>query len=173
MAGMHNGRVSTASTAAAEPPPMPVTQPRLVVRFFRAATSSALATAISQVMLIGLLWWGAAPALASAVAFVSGAIPNFIIARRWAWGRRGSPPVKGELLPYFLVIGLAGLASVGLTTLAGYLIEPLDLSGFVRIVVLDAVFLGGYVLVFLMKFALLDRLVFRGGEGTRGARSRS
>ncbi len=170
---MHNGRVSTASAAAAEPPSARLTRPRLLVRLFRAATSSALATGISQATLIGLLWAGAAPALASALAFVAGAVPNFLLARRWAWGRTGTPAVKRELVPYFCVIGAAGVASVGLTTLAGHLTEPLDLSGFVRIVVLDAVFLGSYGLVFIAKFALLDRFVFRGAGRTREPRFRA
>ncbi|MER7114248.1 GtrA family protein [Saccharomonospora azurea] len=163
--------MSTATTAAEEPSMASGRRPRLLVRLFRAATSSALATGISQVSLIGLLWWGATPMVASAVAFVAGAIPNYFLARRWAWGRRGTPTVTGELLPYLLVIGLTGLASVGLTTLAGRLTEPLDLSGFVRIVVLDAVFLTGYAIVFVMKFALLDRLVFHREERTRGSKS--
>src|SRR5690606_19696018 len=85
---VHNEKVRTATPAAAEPPMLPVRRPRLLIRLFRAATSSVLATAISQVTLIGLLWWGAIPALASAVAFVAGAIPNFFLSRRWAWGRR-------------------------------------------------------------------------------------
>lgn len=170
---MHNEKVRTATPAAAEPPMLPVRRPRLLIRLFRAATSSVLATAISQVTLIGLLWWGAIPALASAVAFVAGAIPNFFLSRRWAWGRRGTPPMKSELMPYFGVIALTGLASVGLTTLAGWLTEPLNLSGLVRIIVLDAVFLSGYAIVFIMKFALLDRLVFRHETRTREARSKT
>ncbi|MEY7971584.1 GtrA family protein [Saccharomonospora xinjiangensis] len=173
MAGMHNGVVSTASTSAGQAQAATSSRPRLLVRLFRAATSSALATGISQVTLIGLLWWGAAPVLASALAFIAGAIPNFFLARRWAWGRRGTPPVRSELLPYFVVIGLAGVASVGLTTFAGWLTEPLNLSGFVRIVVLDAVFLGSYAVVFVMKFALLDRLVFRHATRIRVAKSPS
>jgi putative flippase GtrA len=168
---MHNERVSTLPTAAEEPPTTEVGRPRLLVRLFRAATSSALATGISQATLIGLLWWGAGPTLASALAFTAGAIPNFFLARRWAWGRRGAPRVKGELVPYLMVIGLTGLASVGLTTLAGWLTEPLQLSGLLRIVVLDAVFLTSYVIVFVMKFALLDRLVFRHAARIRVAKS--
>ncbi|MFC4002162.1 GtrA family protein [Prauserella oleivorans] len=136
-------------------------QPRFFARLVRAATSSVLATAISQVTLIGLLWWGATPTVASAVAFVAGAIPNYFVARRWAWNRKGKPQVKGELLPYLAVIGLGALASVGLTTLAGMITEPLEISGFTRIIVLDAAYLIGYALVFVIKFALLDRLVFR------------
>ena len=63
------------------------TQPRLLARIFRAATSSVLATALSQLSLIGLLWWGAVPIVASGVAYLTGAVPNFFLARRWAWGR--------------------------------------------------------------------------------------
>ncbi|WP_167166387.1 GtrA family protein [Saccharomonospora amisosensis] len=165
--------VSTA-TAAAPPPGQPsASRPRLLVRLFRAATSSIVATSISQVTLIGLLWWGATPSLASAVAFVAGAIPNYFLARSWAWGRKGKPQVARELMPYFAVIGAAGLASVGLTTVAGWITEPLRISGFVRIIVLDAAFLASYSLVFILKFALLDRLVFAGGARTRAATSRS
>lgn len=165
--------VSTATATAPQPRQPKAGRPRLLVRLFRAATSSIVATSISQVTLIGLLWWGASPSLASAVAFVAGAIPNYFLARSWAWGRRGKPKVGRELMPYFAVIGAAGLASVGLTTVAGWLTEPLQISGFVRIIVLDAVFLASYALVFILKFAMLDRLVFAGGTQTRAATSQS
>lgn len=169
--GVHN--VGVGATTAAGEPAAHARPARLLSRLFRAATTSVLATALSQAALIGLLWWGATPALASAVAFTCGAVPNFFISRRWAWGRKGKPTVKSELLPYLVIIGLAGFASVGLTTLAGLVTDSLGLHGLVRIVVLDAVFLGGYAIVFLMKFALLDRLVFRPGRRIRVAKSPS
>jgi putative flippase GtrA len=135
-------------------------RPRWYKRLARAAASSALATALSQITLIGLLWAGAAPVLASAVAFVVGAVPNYFVSRRWAWGKRGKPPVGRELVPYLAVIAATGVASVGLTTVAGWLVEPLDLPKLWSIVLLDAAFLGSYGVVFLVKFTLLDRIVF-------------
>lgn len=155
------------ATASQAPEPQ-TPRPRLLVRLLRATTSSLLATLLSQVALIGLLWWGTSPALASTTAFVAGAIPNYLLSRSWAWGRRGKPTAR-ELVPYFAVIGATGLASIGLTTVAGWLTEPLGISGFLRILVLDAAFLTSYSLVFFMKFLLLDRLVFgdRGPARTR------
>lgn len=161
------GRVSTGTeqTGMAETGqgkiPAPAGQPRrLRGRLARAGASSVLATGLSQATLIGLLLWGASAPLASGIAFVAGAIPNYFLARRWAWGRRGKPQVKAELLPYLAVIGIGWFASVGLTTAAAMLTDPLALSGFWRIVVLDAAYLGGYAVVFALKFAALDRLVY-------------
>ncbi|PXY20225.1 hypothetical protein BA062_33800 [Prauserella flavalba] len=158
------GCVSTVTATAPKPPQPHAGQPRFIARLVRAGASSVLATAASQVTLIGLLWWGASPTAASAVAFVAGAIPNWFVARRWAWGRKGKPDVKRELMPYLVVIGLGAAASVGLTTLAGMITEPLEISGFTRIVVLDVAYLSSYAIVFAFKFALLDRLVYRGGN---------
>ncbi|MEU6645257.1 GtrA family protein [Saccharomonospora sp. NPDC046836] len=151
-------------TAPAPPQEPHAGQPRFFARLGRAAASSALATAVSQVTLIGLLFWGASATAASAVAFVAGAIPNYFVARRWAWGRTGKPHVKRELVPYLAVIGVGALASVGLTTIAGMFTEPLNISGITRIIVLDVAYLSSYAVVFLFKFALLDRLVYRNAQ---------
>ncbi|MBK1785412.1 GtrA family protein [Prauserella cavernicola] len=158
------GDVSAVTASLPTPQQPHAGQPRLFARLVRAGASSVLATATSQVALIGLLWWGSSPTAASAVAFVAGAIPNYFVARRWAWGRKGKPDFKRELLPYLAVIGLGAVASVGLTTVAGMITEPLEISGLARILVLDAAFLSSYAIVFVFKFALLDRLVYRRGS---------
>lgn len=135
-------------------------QPKFVARLVRALMSSGLATCTSQVTLIVLLTMDMNPTSASAIAFVAGAVPNYFVARRWAWNRRGKPDVKRELLPYLFVIALGGIASMTLTTIAGWITEPLRIEGFVRVIVLDVAFLSSYALVFLIKFALLDRFVY-------------
>lgn len=154
--------VSTVTDTAPQPPQPGAKRPRLFARLLRAGASSMVATGFSQVTLIGLLASGAGPTLASSVAFVAGAIPNYLVARRWAWGRKGKPHVKRELVPYLCVIGLGAVASVGLTTVAGMITEPLKISGFTRIVVLDVAYLSSYALVFILKFTLLDRFVYSG-----------
>nr|WP_255375631.1 GtrA family protein [Saccharomonospora sp. CUA-673] len=139
-------------------------QPSFFGRIVRAFMSSGLATVMSQVTLIVLLTMDVNPTAASAAAFVAGAIPNYFVARRWAWGRKGKPDLKRELLPYLGVIALGGLCSMTLTTIAGWITEPLQISGFVRIIVLDVAFLSSYGLVFLIKFLLLDRFVYSGSN---------
>lgn len=139
-------------------------QPKFFARLVRALMSSGLATGMSQVTLIVLLTMDVNPTVASAAAFVAGAIPNYFVARRWAWNRKGKPDFKRELLPYLSVIALGGLASMTLTTVAGWITEPLRIEGFVRIIVLDVAFLSSYALVFLIKFLLLDRFVYSGSN---------
>jgi putative flippase GtrA len=143
---------------------VPKPAPRGFVRLFRAATSSVIATAISQAVLLGILWVGGAPTLASLVAFVGGAVPNYVLTRRWVWGQRGRPRVAGEVVPYLLVIALGGLAAVGLTTLTSRLLTPLDLPHPLWIVLLDVAYVASYALVFVIKFTLLDRVVFGRAE---------
>jgi putative flippase GtrA len=150
------------------------TRPRGFVRFFRAAASSVTAMAISQVTLLAILWWGGHPTVASAAAFVAGAVPNYVMTRRWVWGRRDKPRVKSEVLPYLLVIALGGLAAVGMTSLVGWLLTPLTMSDTLRVILLDGAYVSSYALVFILKFTLLDRLVFgRDAARTPATTSRS
>jgi putative flippase GtrA len=135
------------------------------VRIFRAATSSVVATAVSQVVLLVILSSGGATALASTAAFVAGAIPNFLLTRRWVWDRKGKPRVKTEVAPYLAVIGLGWLASTGLTTLTGRLLAPLTLPHPLVVVLIDVAYVASYALVFIVKFFLLDRVVFDRGAG--------
>jgi putative flippase GtrA len=143
-------------------------------RLGRAALTSVAATVVSQVVLLAVLATGGVPALAGTLAWAAGAVLNFLVTRRWVWGRTGRPRVRGELLPYLLVIGLGGLASVGLTTLAGSLLTPLALPHVLWVVLVDGAYLASYAVVFAVKFTLLDRLVFgRGAARTPATTSPS
>ena len=133
---------------------------RGIARLMRAAASSVAATAVSQIALLAVLATGGAPALAGTLAWASGAVLNFVVTRRWVWGRTGRPRVRRELMPYLAVVGLGGLASVGLTTLAGNLLTPLSLPHALWVVLVDGAYVASYAVVFVVKFTLLDRLVF-------------
>ncbi|RSM34985.1 GtrA family protein [Amycolatopsis balhimycina DSM 5908] len=143
-------------------------------RLARAATTSVAATVLSQVVLLAVLATGGVPALASTLAWAAGAVLNFLVTRRWVWGRTGRPRVRRELLPYLAVIGLGGLISIGLTTLAGSLLTRADLPHFWWVVLVDGAYIAGYALVFAVKFTLLDRVVFgRGAARIPATTSRS
>jgi len=143
-------------------------------RLGRAAASSVAATVVSQVVLLAVLATGGVAVLASTLAWAAGAVLNFVITRRWVWGRTGRPGVRRELLPYLAVIGLGGLASIGLTTLSGSLLTPLNLPHVWWVVLVDGAYVASYALVFVVKFTLLDRLVFgRGAARTPATTSPS
>ncbi|MEA5361406.1 GtrA family protein [Amycolatopsis sp., V23-08] len=139
-------------------------------RLGRAAATSVAATVVSQVVLLAVLATGGAAVLASTLAWAAGAVLNFVVTRRWVWGRTGRPRVRRELLPYLAVIGLGGLASIGLTTLSGSLLTPLNLPHVWWVVLVDGAYVASYALVFVVKFTLLDKLVF-GRDAARATAS--
>jgi putative flippase GtrA len=133
----------------------------LRVRFSKFAAGSVAATVLSQLTLTGLFWLGGVNATtASLVAFVAGAIPNFVVNWKWTWGRSGRPALVRELLPYIAIIVGGGLAATALTTLTDHVLAPLVTDRGARTITLDIAYLSSYAILFVLKFALLDR-VFR------------
>jgi putative flippase GtrA len=132
------------------------------VRFSKFTLSSIVSTALSQLALTGLYGLGHANAtVATVVAFVVGAIPNFLINWKWTWGRNGRPALVRELVPYLTIIVIGGLAATGLTTLSDHELAPLITNHAWRTVTLDVTYLASYAVLFVVKFALLNKVVAR------------
>jgi putative flippase GtrA len=132
------------------------------VRFSKFTLSSILSTALSQLALTGL--YGVAHVnvtVATIVAFVVGAIPNFLINWKWTWGRDGKPAMLRELLPYIAIIVVGGLAATALTTLSDHELAPLITNHAWRTVTLDVTYLASYAVLFVVKFVLLNKIVDR------------
>lgn len=139
---------------------------RLLPRF---AVGSAVAFGCSELtflLLYGAL--GASAALSGGVAFLAGAVPNFLLQRYWTWKRSGRIALRGELLPYLMVIALNGLLATGVTAGVERLLAPALQHHGSRTALLAITFAGAYVLLYVLKFVLLDRLVF--GADTARAR---
>jgi putative flippase GtrA len=120
---------------------------------------SLIAAACSEVMLlVCYAVLGLAPAVSSSIAWVAGALPNYWLNRRWTWGRRGRPSLTGEVLPYAaIILGTLVLAGVA-THLADGGLRDADTGSAVRVVLVAGVFLGVYVVMFAVRYLLLDRL---------------
>jgi putative flippase GtrA len=135
---------------------------RAPLRFIRFSAASAVSTVASQLTLTGLYaLGGSGPTMAGVLAFCAGAVPNYLLNRWWAWRRRGRPALRAELLPYAAVLLGGGLVAVGLTTAVGLLVEPAIQDRAVRAVLLGGAYQGSFALLFVVKFAVLDRVVFR------------
>lgn len=143
-------------------PARPTRRPGVLNRLLRAGATSIMATIVSHGIYVGLLLLARADAtLASTVAFLCGAVFNYLVGRRVTWGRRRRPnPVK-ETLPYVVVIATGGMVSIVVAGLTQHVIRPMDLTLTQRTVVLELANIASYGVVFFFKFALLDRLVFR------------
>lgn len=153
--------------------PSQLTQSRLARLFTRFAAGTVVSTACSQltlVLLFGVL--GASVVVSGSVAFVAGAIPNFLIHRFWTWQRSGPVGMRRELLPYLAVITFSGLVAVGITVGVDLLIGGAIEDHAARTVVIAVVYGLSYLPPFVLKFALLDRLVF-GVEDNAARRRRA
>lgn len=138
-----------------------LTHSRIVRLFTRFAAGSVIATVCSQLaFLLSFGIFGGSAVVSGAVAFLAGAVPNFIVHRFWTWRRRGRVGMRHELIPYLLVIGTNAAVAIGLTAGLDRLIGDSVDNHAMRTILLTAAFGASYVLLFVLKFALLDRLVF-------------
>ena len=138
-----------------------VAQSRLARLFTRFAAGTVVSTACSQltlVLLFGILETSAS--VSGGAAFLAGAVPNFLIHRFWTWRRSGPVRMRRELLPYLAVITFNGLVAIGITTGVDRLVSGTIEDHAVRTAVLAVTFTISYLPLFVLKFALLDRLVF-------------
>lgn len=144
---------------------------KLGIRFSVFTVGSVISTLISQAVLDLVYWgFGNGAALASVLAFVAGAIPNFLINWHFTWGRRGRPQLLTELLPYAAIVIGGGLAATSVTTLADHVLAPLLSGRGEETIALDVVYLGSYALFFVLKFALLNTVFTRRAGTTRRPR---
>ena len=68
--------------------------------------------------------------------------------------------IRRELLPYLAVIIFSGLVAVGITAGVDRLIGETINDHAMRTVVVAVAFNASFLPLFILKFALLDRLVF-------------
>lgn len=135
-------------------------------KVLRYGASSVVATVCSEVTF--LLLYGVAntsTTVASLLAWLAGAGPNYWMNRSWAWGRRGRPSLRREVLPYLAIILVTlGLAVVA-TGAASSALHSTQVSDLARTVLVGGVFLLVYVVVFILRFLLLDRLFANPSSG--------
>ena len=141
--------------------------------FLRYGAGSVVAMGCSELVLVGsygLL--GTGPLTASVLAWFAGAVPNYILNRRWAWRSDGAGgggrAVQGRKLALYWSITLAtAAAAVAATTgMDGWIKDAVTSRG-EQSLLLALAYLFAYGVVFILKFVLFDRLVFTDGRSRR------
>lgn len=133
-----------------------------VPKALRYAGGSVVATVCSEVafvLLYGVLH--VSTGWSSVVSWLAGALPNYWLNRRWAWQRTDRPSLRREILPYATIILITLLIATAATGAADHAVNGSDLSHQTRVVLVAAVFFGVYVVMFALRFLLLDRLFSR------------
>ena len=130
----------------------------LALRLSRYTVGSIVAFGTSEIVLLVTFGTGLLGAsVASVVAFVAGAIPNYVLNRRWVWGQRGRVRVGRELVPY-IAISLITLVAAAAAT--GWAASVASDDGVERVIFVGAAYLVTYGVLFVLKFVAYDRFVF-------------
>ncbi|NEA36379.1 GtrA family protein [Streptomyces sp. SID13031] len=135
-------------------------KPANLLTWVKYSASSLVATLTSEVAFLLCYWIGTASAVASVIAFAAGAVPNYVLNRRWAWRRQGRISARRELLPYaIIVLGSAAVVIAG-TSAGDHFVRGWVDSHTWRTILAGAVFLTANAVTFILKFVLFDRYVF-------------
>ncbi|TCC11692.1 GtrA family protein [Kribbella soli] len=117
------------------------------------SASSVIATVVSQLAFALCYWFGTAAIVASLVAWISGVVPNYLLNRRWTWGR------TGQKLPYTIIVVASAVIAAVVTSVADHLVQPIESHAWQTLLVTGS-YLATYAVLFIVKFVLFDRLVF-------------
>ncbi|MFF0339239.1 GtrA family protein [Kribbella sp. NPDC004875] len=129
-----------------------LTRARLLL-WAKYSASSVVATVVSQLAFALCYWFGTAALVATLVAWLAGAIPNYVLNRRYTWGR------SGQKLPYTLIVIGSAVTAALVTSLTDHLVRGLESHAWKTLLVTGSYF-ATYAVLFIVKFVLFDRLVF-------------
>lgn len=129
-------------------------------RFARYAVGSGLATVTSAAAFaLAYRVLDQGPRVATGAAFLAGALVNFAVSRFWAWNRRVRGGLGRDAVSYALLAVTAALAAAVVTSITHALLRDADPDR--RAVLVEASYFATYAALFLVKFVVLDRVVFR------------
>lgn len=139
------------------------------VKITRYALGSLVAL-LTSVLVFALLYvMGVGTTTDSIVAFFAGAVPNWMLNRRWAWERDGKIEVAREVVGYSIVSLLAVLASSLGTGWAQRQVQGIPAHHGIRVALVTGAYVLVQALLFVVKYVIYDRWVFAGHSRFRAA----
>ncbi|HEX6165382.1 MAG TPA: GtrA family protein, partial [Acidimicrobiales bacterium] len=119
------------------------------------STASVVAIAVGQPVFWifnGALQWGAISS--NLVSVSAGAVPNYLINRRWTWSQTGKNRLWGEVVPFWVMSALGMLASLWAVAYA----EDRWPDNTLAIALAQ---LSGFGVLWIAKFLVLDKLMWK------------
>jgi putative flippase GtrA len=143
-------------------------------RITRYTLGSAIAAATSAVVFALLYIVGVGTTTCSVMAFVAGAIPNWILNRRWAWKVQGRIAIGREVIAYVVVSVLTLLATSAATAWTQRQVQGIPAHHGIRVLLVTTSYLAVFAILFVARFAVYEFWIFSGQSRVRATlRSRS
>lgn len=131
----------------------------LILKLWRYGAGSVVAFVVSTIVVtVCYSWIGFGAITSSSIAFVAGAVPNWILNRRWAWQKRDRQGFGRETTLYVVVTVLSWAAYTGVTKLVA---EAASGTGTAeRDVLVTLSYMAATVAFAAVKYVAYDRFVF-------------
>ena len=145
-----------------------MTRTALSTRFTKYALGSVVAFMASNVVFALFYVLSASTTACSVAGFVAGAIPNWILNRRWAWQQQGRPPAR-QVIGY---IGVSVVVLVTTSAVTGWTnaqVQSLPQGHGLRLLIVTASYVAVTIVLFVAKFAIYDYWVFSDRSRVRAA----
>jgi putative flippase GtrA len=123
-------------------------------KLFKYTMASMVGIGVGQPVLwicFGLLDWSAVPSNLTSV--TCGAIPNYLINRKWTWHQQGKNRLWGEVVPFWVMSALGTILSLWAVS---YAEDRWDTTIAVAIAQLS-----GFGVLWLAKFLILDKVMWK------------
>jgi putative flippase GtrA len=134
------------------------------------AIGSLVALTTSVIVFAVMDWMGIRTGIDSAAAFVAGAIPNWVLNRRWAWKMEGRAEFLREIFAYTVISVLVWAASTWATgNTQDWASSNIPAGSGLRVIVTTAAYVFVQAVFFLVKFVIYDKWVFAGQSRLRAA----
>jgi putative flippase GtrA len=144
----------------------PLARHPLIRRITGYSAGSVVALIVSEAAFAIALGWGhTGTTLASACGFVGGAVPNYILNRRWAWRDRRGRNRQSEVSLYMVVSLASFLASAVCTHVAEFGARGLTPDKTSQVALVSLAYLGVSAVFFVFKFLLYETVVFKKHAG--------
>ncbi len=132
----------------------------LATRVRRCLSVSVITTGLSLASLVTLTSLGMAPMTANILTTGLATIPSYQLNRRWTWSRQGTSDLWREVVPFW-VMSFAGLALSTVTVgIADRWAAHAHIVGVWHTAAVLVGHLGGFGLLWIVQFVVLDRVVF-------------
>jgi putative flippase GtrA len=141
-----------------------------VQRVIRYTAGSVFALATSVIVFAVLDWQKVSTTACSIIAFVAGAIPNWILNRKWAWQMEGKLHFGREIVGYLGVSLIALAASSEATGFTqGHIATHFAPGTGLRVIIVTGAYVAVQAVLFVLKFLVYEHWVFAGRSRFRAA----
>jgi putative flippase GtrA len=162
-------RVALAGWIRRHPVWLRLTRTALSARFTKYALGSVVAFTTSNVAFALLYVMNASTMICSLGGFIGGAIPNWILNRRWAWRRRGRPVFGREIVGYIAISILVLVTTSAATGWTNQQVQSIPPHHGIRVLIVTGSYVAVTVVLFFVKFLLYEHWVFQDRSRVRAA----